>query len=280
MMFDVEIHCVPSRYGRIYTPVSDTVIGLSLSKYGEWAEHEIALLSSLLKDGPAILDVGANIGTHSLAFAARFPGSQVLSFEPQPLAHALLAASVLLNGYNNIRPHQLGCSDETQIIKILPDYEAINWNIGALDLKAAQASNGMPILLTTIDKMAEALDVQLIKVDVEGAEPGVLRGSRETIRRCRPVVFFEILRIEALASCKEAFDGLDYAFFWAETSAFNVSNYKHDAENIWSRCELGVLALPIERSGNVILPRITGDEAELSYRRDPRAGYTPGEPLV
>jgi FkbM family methyltransferase len=279
-MFDVEIRCLPSRYGRIYTPVGDTVIGLSLSKYGEWAEHEIALLSSLLKDGPAILDVGANIGTHSLAFAARFPSSPVLSFEPQPLAHALLAASALLNGYDNIRPHQLGCAEQTRIIEIHSDYEAIGWNIGALDLKAAEVASGTPILLTPLDKMVTDLDVQLIKIDVEGAESEVLRGAHETLKRCRPVVFFELLRIEALAECKAAFDGLDYVLFWAETSAFNVENYRGDLENIWSRCEIGVLALPIERASKVTLTAITSQDVELPFRRDPAAGYTPGERLV
>jgi FkbM family methyltransferase len=279
-MFNVEVQCVPSRYGRIYTPTNDTVIGLSLRKYGEWAEHEIALLSTLLVDGPAILDVGANIGTHALAFAARFPRSPVLAFEPQPLAHALLAASAILNGYHNIRPHQMGCGDQVEVIEIKPDYAAIDWNIGAFDLKTAQSQGGVPVLLTPIDKMTRDLDVQLIKIDVEGAEPNVLRGARETLKRCRPAVFFEILRIEALGECQIEFEGLDYALFWAETSAFNVSNYKQDSENVWSRCELGVLAVPVERAGGISLPPVTGKEAELPYRRDAARGYVPGEPLL
>jgi FkbM family methyltransferase len=279
-MFGARIHCVASRYGRIYAPVADTVIGRSLTKYGEWAEHEIALLSHLMRDGPAIVDVGANIGTHSLAFAARFPRSTVLSFEPQPLAHALLVGSALLNGYENIRPHAMGCSDQTQIIQIAPDYEAVGWNIGALKLEATQAPNATSVLLTPLDDVLGDLDVQLIKIDVEGAEPSVIRGARQTLARCRPTVFFELLDIDALAECKAGFDGLDYAFFWAETSAFNVNNYNGDPENIWSRCEMGVLALPAERAGQQwSLPRV-GDETELPFRRDPAAGYTPGEPLT
>src|SRR4051812_35993366 len=103
------VSCISTRYGDVYVPDKDTVIGRSMRLYGEWAEHEISVLSSRLTNGPAIVDVGANIGTHALAFASRFPSSQVLALEPQSFPYSLLASSARLNGYENITPLNLGC---------------------------------------------------------------------------------------------------------------------------------------------------------------------------
>ena len=70
-IFDTEVQRVTTRYGRLYVAAGDTVIGRSLQLYGEWAEHEINSYSALLSDGDTIVDVGANIGTHSVALASR-----------------------------------------------------------------------------------------------------------------------------------------------------------------------------------------------------------------
>ncbi len=90
--------------------------------YGEWAEDEIESYAALLADGDTIVDVGANIGTHSVALAARFPRSQIVAFEPQALAFSLLSANVLAARAGNVFPRNCGCAERQTVLHVTPDY--------------------------------------------------------------------------------------------------------------------------------------------------------------
>lgn len=90
------IETVPGRYGKISFFSSDLVIGRSLRTYGEWAENEIRFLLRSVHPGDTVLDVGANIGTHTLAFARAVGVSgKVWAFEPRPEIFRVLDANIL-----------------------------------------------------------------------------------------------------------------------------------------------------------------------------------------
>lgn len=243
-----EIERLSTRYGRMYVQRVDSVIGQSLRLYGEWAEHEIATVSRLLLDGPAIVDVGANIGTHTLAFAARFPRSPILAIEPQPLPYGLLTASALLNGYDNVHSFNLGACSDARVVRLSLDYSSIGWNMGAVSIPQSAAEAGHPVLMVALDELLHGRDVQFLKVDVEGMESEVLEGTIQTLRRCRPLVYLEVLDGHRAAMSAEQLAGLDYRLYWVETSAFNPANFNGVPENIWAKGELGLLATPRERA--------------------------------
>lgn len=83
---------LPTRYGPMTVPKEDAVIGRALALYGEWAQSEIDLIARFLKEGDTVLDVGACVGTHSLAFD-NFVGTtgKVIAFEASPTNFALLS---------------------------------------------------------------------------------------------------------------------------------------------------------------------------------------------
>ena len=58
-----------TRFGDMYVVKADAVIGRSLIEYGEWTQSEIFVLSQLIRPGMVVVDVGANVGTHTLAMA-------------------------------------------------------------------------------------------------------------------------------------------------------------------------------------------------------------------
>ena len=75
----------------------------SLQAYGEWAELEIGFCSRFLTPGDTVLDVGAYIGTHSVAFAECVgPAGQVYSFEAQPASFALLAHNLAAHAISQV----------------------------------------------------------------------------------------------------------------------------------------------------------------------------------
>ena len=92
------------RHGDMIFNVHDQHIGRSLDLYGEWAESELELLGLFIKPGDVVIDVGANIGTHTVFFAQRAGATgQVQAFEPQRIVFQNLCANLALNGLLNVR---------------------------------------------------------------------------------------------------------------------------------------------------------------------------------
>lgn len=275
---DIEVENLPTRYGRMLVPKKDSVIGRSLRLYGEWAEHEISVVSTMLEDGDVILDIGANIGTHAIAFSSRFPSSPVFAFEPQQLASMLLAANICLSSRPNCKPMPMACGRSAKIGDVDPVYDELDWNIGALSLRDAfgeadqtmqQDSFAYPTLVVPLDVCRFPGRVQLIKIDVEGMEDDVIAGAAGLIERDRPLICFEVLTLEAMHRCREQLLARGYELRWLETNAFNDQNFNGCVENIWARGETSVLALPVADDSRVrSLKRVSGNEKDV-----PRSAY-------
>ena|SRR5437868_1400172 len=95
---------VRTRYGQMAVFANDTgAVSRSLLTYGEWAENELSFLGTLILPGATVLDVGAYIGTHTLAFS-KLVGSEgrVVAIEPQPKTFELLTKNVFANRLTNV----------------------------------------------------------------------------------------------------------------------------------------------------------------------------------
>ncbi|HLQ19997.1 MAG TPA: FkbM family methyltransferase, partial [Tabrizicola sp.] len=87
-----------TRFGPMFTLQGDTVIGRSLRLYGEFAGEEVDSILALARPGDHVLDLGANIGFHSLGLARRVgDDGRVTAIEPQRYCFQLLCANVTLN---------------------------------------------------------------------------------------------------------------------------------------------------------------------------------------
>lgn len=94
----------PTRHGpMVYFKHDRGALTSSLQAYGEWAENEIMFCKRFFSQGDIVLDVGAYIGSHSLAFAAFVgPTGHVYSFEAQPASFTLLAHNLFVSGMPNV----------------------------------------------------------------------------------------------------------------------------------------------------------------------------------
>jgi len=265
-IFDTEVERVTTRYGRLYVASNDSVIGRSLKLYGEWAEDEITAYSGFLNDGDTIVDVGANIGTHSVALASRFPHAEVVAFEPQPLAFSLLVANALAARTGNVYPRNCGCAESERVVQIAIDYEKVGWNIGGLSLSETSGGDAstLPVLLIELDSVGFKRRVQFIKIDVEGMEELVLGGATKLIERDRPLIYFEVLEIERLGAISGLLSGLGYELRWLTSDAYNPRNFRMNPENIWRKGETGILALPVANDSRAAhLPLVSGREKQV-----------------
>jgi FkbM family methyltransferase len=266
-----------TRYGLMFAPEDDNVIGRSLKLYGEWAQHELDVLCSYVESDGTVLDVGANIGTHTLAFSARFPNSTVVAFEPQPFVFQLLCANVTINQRFNVTPFNLACSNKRRLMWASLEYSKLGSNVGACNLEDIAVPSAkpfaVPISVATIDNISYNSQVQLIKIDVEGMESKVLSGGIRTIERNHPVIYLEVLALSAMLDCRAVLEPLGYSLYWLETWPYHHGNFNGTAINVWSACELGVLALPPGRACIQKLEPVTGIEEELPLQLDPSLGY-------
>ena len=147
-----------------------------------------------------VLDVGANIGTYSLPLAKTYPALHFVCFEPQLPVCELLRKNIELNQLNNVVTHAIGLSDSPrEVTATLPDYN-LEPNIGAFSLDAEVQVHeyevktrgaAQTVELRTLDSF-DFRDVRMIKVDVEGLELAVLRGSQQTlVQNGFPPILFE-----------------------------------------------------------------------------------------
>src|SRR5688500_3143016 len=140
-------HC---KHGPMMFFANDAVIGRSLDLYGQLSAPEIESFHQYLRPGMVAVDVGANIGTHTVCYAQSVgPSGRVLAFEPQSVLHQVLLGNAVLNKCGNVTAEHkaLGAHAGSVVVPFL-DY-AREGNFGALELGAWTQGDTVPI--TTLD---------------------------------------------------------------------------------------------------------------------------------
>jgi FkbM family methyltransferase len=243
-----------TRYGAMECFAGDTVVCEALRLYGEWAQLELDLLARIVPAGGTVLDIGAFVGSHTLAFAHMVgPEGQVHSFEPRSLIRRLLQSNVDRNALGQARVHAcaLGRTQATlNIPAVAADINAErNVNLGGLALREANQAESEAIEIVEIRPLDSfSFDrIDLIKIDAEGMEPEVIGGAQQTIARHRPIIFAECNDLEHGAEMLRALAALDYATFGAVEPAYNPSNFRGNPHNIFGEAdEVALLAVPRE----------------------------------
>lgn len=190
---------ITNNYGQLISFFDDDYIGRCLIRDGiydgETLEFIDRLLSQRLKNA-TILDIGANIGNHALAFSRL--ANQVYAFEPVPETYDLLEKNIDQNKINNILPFNFALSDSNDIAKIyLSDKNA---GQSSLYQRESNQSGSVEVRLRNGDEVFEENNlgsVDLIKIDVEGHEPAVIKGLSATIASFKPIVILEWVDHEA-----------------------------------------------------------------------------------
>lgn len=196
----------PTDHGLMLIPKGDRVVGRSLSEFGSWEAPYIHLIKTLIsryfphEQRIDIVDAGANLGVYALSLHD-LPGHtvKVHAIEAQRLIFQLLNANLALNGVRNVWTHHAAVTDRIGVIDVQypdPDQQA---NFGAFELlkdirnsdfDGTQSMPTEPLRTLTIDSLGLE-HCAFIKLDVEGMEDLAIQGALQTLRKSRPMVFFE-----------------------------------------------------------------------------------------
>lgn len=157
--------------------------------------NEFFAVKNLIEPGSVFIDIGANEGLYTL-FASKLAGT-VISVEPSHREYDRLQANLQLNGPTNVRTRQLALSDHSgQCDLQIAAYEHEGQNtFGDFSYVGIQASHTEKVELKRLDDLVaeEGLArVDVIKMDIEGAEFSVLKGAEHTLSTLRPALLLEL----------------------------------------------------------------------------------------
>ena len=171
-----------------YAPSDDDVIQAFHRRGRLYEEVELRLIASHLGHGAVVLDIGANVGNHTVFFARSCRASQVVVFEPNPAAITVLNA--------NIRINRIGDVVDSRFLGI-----GVGAGSGSADLLETTGNLGVtrligrsdgPVGIKALDELHLDVRPTFIKIDVEGMEMDVLAGGMKLIEELKPSMYVEV----------------------------------------------------------------------------------------
>jgi FkbM family methyltransferase len=249
---DTELHyrIVRARHGWMLANPNDIYMGQALLTYGEYGEIEARFLHACLLKPGRIVEVGANMGSHTVGLAkiAAAGGEEMVVFEPQPVIFQNLCANLALNGLRNVRAWPFACGDKTGSVSFAKQDYGRPGNFGGVSM--SHAEDGPERITAPVVRLDDCLGedaVALIKIDVEGFELAVLRGADESLRRNRPVLYVENDRVDRSKELIEWLWSREYRLFWHIPPLFNPENFFGQPVDHYARvASFNMLCLPKE----------------------------------
>jgi FkbM family methyltransferase len=223
----------------------DIYVGRSLDLYGEFSEAETHLFRQILHPGDFVVEVGANIGAHTVFLAQLVgPTGSVMAFEPQRIVFQTLCGNLALNSITNVAAYQQAVGSQLgQIVVPKIDY-ARQGNFGGLALGGH--NQGEVVTVVTLDSL-NVRPCRFLKIDVEGMEKTVLQGAVRTIAQDKPLIYVENDRREKSDELIGFIDSLGYKMYWHRPRLFNPENFFGNAENVFANIiSLNMLCIPVD----------------------------------
>ena len=158
---------------------------------GEFYEaEELNIIQRYFQAGGIFVDIGANVGNHTVFAAKILSAKKVIPFELHPDAVEVLTANIALNCCQTVDTSYLGYGVSSSPDKLLPKRAGYGNNLAGVRFERRGGNQGFP----TISGDAALKDqwVDFIKIDIEGMEIEALESLENTIKRCRPKIFIEV----------------------------------------------------------------------------------------
>lgn len=186
----------------LYVDPTDYAIGHTIARDRAYEPAVSAVLRHMLAEGATFVDAGANVGWFSmLAASVVGPSGRVFAVEPNPMNTGMVRLSAKENGFDNVEVATIALSNRTGAMALETD--GSNGRVVPVDGPPPEPLRASYVVAScTLDSLlatAGVVRVDLMKLDVEGAEPLVLAGAAGTVARDRPVIVSEFypLALEA-----------------------------------------------------------------------------------
>jgi FkbM family methyltransferase len=225
---------------RLFIDLSDHVIGLNILR-GQYEQDEVRFVRGRLQPGDSAIDVGGHIGFFTMQMAAAVgPDGRVYAFEPLDSNADLLERSIAENGFGDrVRFQRAAVGAAPGTATLTFPLETLNSG-GAYLLRNGSApltgNQKKDVPVVALDSLELRRPVRFIKMDVEGAEPQVLRGAARILTEDKPVMLSELHPTQL-----ERASGVTADEFLAQITALGYHAH---------RIEHGAIGAPINRAPN------------------------------
>jgi len=185
-----------------------------------------AVIDRYVKSGMTALDIGANVGCHTLRLAKLVGNNgKVIAFEPMSWALLKLKRNIALNSFHNIIVEKIALSDTSSKQSA---FFRTSWPLGAIQLNRGVKEEIDFVTLDDYIRVNRIDRIDFIKLDVDGYEYKVIRGGVDTIGKFRPVMIIELGKYtlksfgDSLENLIDLLASLGYSFY----SEKNFKQYK------------------------------------------------------
>lgn len=152
-----------------------------------YEREELALIAQHLSPGGTFIDIGANVGNHAVWALCSAGAGRVIAFEPGLIAHTVLTVNKALNGLDQLDIRKVALSDREGTACLGPAHPA---NLGGSTL--SESGPGQIVETQRGDVALSGIDVDFLKIDVEGHELQVLSGLEGLFARTHPPMMIEV----------------------------------------------------------------------------------------
>ncbi len=247
-----SLKVLTTKFGDVFCADMSSFLEWQLWSFGSYEGHFAELFSKLIRPGDRCIDVGANIGIHTIRMA-KLAGTagEVLAFEPDEDLVSRANRNLSLNNLANVRLIRSAVTDAGGGTALLYRPAAQDSNKGRASLLPHHYLTGSArtVPTTRIDD-ANKGPVAVIKIDVEGHEGAVLMGARETISKYGPCIIYEYAPelLDRDANCP---------FDWLKTNDYESFAVRQTRNILTGRGRLNlepISKLP-ETGGNILAVR-------------------------
>ena len=227
---------------------------------GSFEPNEFVFLRGILAPGMVAIDVGANEGLYTLFAAARVGASgRVVAVEPSSRERVSLQRNIDSNGLANVTvvASALGAVPGQATLQIASGEHTGHNTLGSFVYDEAMPENTETVAVDTLDALVARLAlprVDFVKIDVEGAETSVLKGSMDVLRRMRPLLLLEANddALQAQGTSSAALVGMLKAEFRYEVLVFSNSTGRVELLRDGGELSSNIVAVPAEKVGEIL----------------------------
>ena len=248
---------------KFMVPIKDKYIGNKLLKGELFEKYTIIAICSFLKSDGVFVDIGANLGAITIPVSRHLTEGKIYSFEPQTKIYDILSKNIALNSATNVTPIKkaVGHTETTVSLNsevkeengsltresdkefnyggvqiLVPRSDVLRSDIPRSDVLRSEDNKTQMITLDSLDLKK----VDVIKCDIEGAEPLAFYGARETITKFKPVIIYEknYQRVK-FGTPADSFDILDFCqrLGYKTMITLPMNNYMLIFDNVKTKIE-------------------------------------------
>jgi FkbM family methyltransferase len=171
-------------YKKSFVHFFNDTLSKEISIFGVYEKEQLNKIINIMKSKKkrVFLDIGANIGNHSIFFSNFF--EKVISFEPHPKTFQLLKINA--GNIKNIQIFNIALTEKKKIV-YLRDFPSTNMGGHSLHKNGEFKSQG-----NRLDNIIDSKKIDLIKIDTEGHEYRVLKGMKKLLTNNNPILMYEL----------------------------------------------------------------------------------------